>query len=378
MKTEIRVITDYQEFCGLKDEWNRLLDANFSSGVWQRHEWYDCWWRAFGGGAQMFIVTMRDGIELSAVMPFMIVPMRIKGLKQRVLRFIENGITPRSSFLMPEVSAERLALVWSEIFRCSSQWDLAILANIEQGNLGYDEWRGYLKENAVRQVELPERTSPYLTLSDGWEAIWNGFGRNLRRNLNRARARLAKDGSYELVECVSPQEVLGALGYCYEISKLSWKGQRGIDMAGNDRRTRFYDLITEAATANGWINIWLLKFRDRTIAFEYAFEKNGHVLPVAADYDPEFKQYSPGTVLRSLVLERLCSRNMTTYDFGGTVYDYKLFWTKRLRPHSQFWVFHSGLKSRLFYLIKAKLLPALERRKKPTPATEQMEANGEE
>lgn len=378
MTAEIKIISDYREFRALSSEWNRLLEQCPSPGVWQRHEWYDCWWQAFGANAQMFVVTLTNEGRFEAILPLMIVPMRIKGVRQRTLRFIENGITPRSSFLNPENSATNLAILWEEVFKHSSRWDLAVLANFEQGNTGYDEWLSLLRERNTRFVELPERISPYLNLTVGWEAVLGGFGRNLRRNLNRAKTRLSKEASFELVECVSSGDVRAALQHCYDISKVSWKGQQGADMGGSEQRTQFYDLITEAAIANGWINIWLLKIGERYAAFEYAFESNGYVLPIAADYDPEFRQSSPGTVLRSLVLERLCQRGMSTYDFAGTIYDYKLFWTKKLRPHSQFWIFHSGLKSRLLYQLKSRVFPALERMKAKKAPQEEAEANGDE
>lgn len=378
MGTEIRIVTDYQGFLALKDDWNRLVAANFSSGVWMRHEWYDCWWQAFGAGAELFVVTMSERGQLTAILPLMIMRLRFKGLRQRTLMFIANGITPRSSFIIPGITRESLQAVWDEVFAQAGKWDLAVLSNFEQGNGGFTQWREYLATNSVRHVELPERISPYLTLREGWESVQAGFGRNLRRNLNRAKTRMAKEAPYELIESTASGDVRGALARCYEISKVSWKGQQGVDMGGSEQRVKFYDLITEEAIKNGWINIWQLQFGERVIAFEYAFAHEGYVLPIAADYDPQYRQYSPGTVLRSLILERLCARGIDTYDFAGTVYDYKLYWTKSVRPHSQFWIFHSGLKSRLLYLIKAKLLPALKRDDKKRPAEAEVNPDGEE
>ncbi len=378
MTAEINIISEYQKFRDLQSEWNQLLAKCSTNGVWQRHEWYDCWWQAFGANAKMFVVTLTANGRLEALLPLMIVPMRIKGVRQRTLRFIENGITPRSDFLILENSNANLALLWEEVFKHSSQWDLAILANFEQGTTLYGSWVSLLRQRNTRFVELAERISPFLDLTVGWEAVQGGFGKNLRRNLNRAKTRMSKETPFELIECVSSGDVRTALQHCYEISKVSWKGQQGVDMGGSEQRTKFYDLITEAAIANGWINIWLLKIGDRYAAFEYAFESNGYVLPVAADYDPEFRQSSPGTILRSLVLERLCQRGMNTYDFAGTIYDYKLFWTKKLRPHSQFWIFHSGFKSRLLYQLKSRVFPALERMKARKIPKDEAEADGDE
>lgn len=359
----IKIISEYIEFVSLKDEWNRLHALTGSKLLWLKHEWLDCWWQSFGSHAQLFVIADFGTSGLDAAVPLLIRPMKIKGFRQRVLRFIENGITPRSNFLFTEPSRERIAALWNKALESSGQWDLAILANIETGTKEYQAWSEYLVKSESRFVEIPERQSPYIDLSGGWDNVWNSFGKNLRRNLNRAKTRLSSEGEFHLIEFDSAVSIRPALEKCFEISRLSWKGEQGVDMAGSQQRRKFYDLITEEAIRDGWLRIWMLKLNDRYIAFEYALVNDGYVLPIAADYDPELKQCSPGAVLRSLILERLTSQSLDSYDFGGTLYDYKLYWTKQVRPHSQFWVFHSGIKSRMLYQMKARLLPAIERLK---------------
>jgi CelD/BcsL family acetyltransferase involved in cellulose biosynthesis len=378
LMSDIKIITDYQEFRALKDEWNRLLEDNYSKGVWLRHEWYDCWWQAFGEGAKLFVVVIYENGRLTGVIPLMIVRMRIKGMRQRVLQFMENGITPRSGFIIPGMSVEKLKVLLDEIFRRTTSWDLAILNNIAHDDPSYRCAKDSFDRCRVRYVENPQRLSPYIQLSAGWEAVRASFGKRLKRNLSNMTNRLSREGEFALVTFSDASDLPKALSICEEISKRSWKGEAGKDMSGNDSRAKFYRLITAAAMENGWATIWFLKLNDKLIAFEYGLAVDDYLLLLAIDYDLEFRQFSPGTVLRSLVLEQLIGRGITTYDFAGTVYDYKLYWTKTLRPHSQFWVFHSGIKSRILFVVKGKILPAIERMKARSRVTEQTEIPGED
>ncbi|MGB5137903.1 MAG: GNAT family N-acetyltransferase [Candidatus Zixiibacteriota bacterium] len=378
MTTSLTIIRDYRQFRTLKDDWNRLVERNYSSGVWLRHEWYDCWWQAFGGNAQMFVVTMSDNEQLAAVLPLLIIPMSIKGSRQRVLRFMENGITPRSNFIIPDITGAKLKAIWTEIFAHSAEWDLAILANIEQGNVGYEQWREYLDANQVRHVELPERVSPFIRIDTDIATVRAGFGKRLKRNLSNVRNRLERSGGFSLVCCSTPDEVQIGLKEAFEVSANSWKGRLGKNIGGNKEREFFYRSIAMALVQQGRVRIWLLRHKERTIAYEYTLHDRDHVLLLAIDYNLEFAAFSPGSVLRNLVLEQLAGRQFRIYDFSGTNYDYKLHWTRSVRPHSQFWIFHSGLKSRLLYLIKAKVLPAFERAAAKTPPPQDSEADGEE
>jgi CelD/BcsL family acetyltransferase involved in cellulose biosynthesis len=377
MAYRVDIIRSRSEFLAIRGEWNSLLEDNFSKSVWLRHEWYDCWWQAFGEGAELFVVVMYENDRLVAAIPLMIVPMRIKGFRQRVLQFMENGITPRSSFIIPGISVEKLKVLLDEILRRATSWDLAILNNIAHDDPGYRCAKDSFDRYGVRYLESPQRVSPYIQLSAGWEAVRAGFGKRLKRNLSNMTNRLSREGEFSLVTFSDASDLPRALSICEEISRRSWKGEIGKDISGTANRAKFYRLITAAATDHGWATIWFLKLNDKFIAFEYGLAVDDHLLLLAIDYDLEFRQFSPGTVLRSLVLEQLIKRGMTTYDFAGTVYDYKLYWTKQLRLHSQFWVFHSGMKSRMLYLIKAKLLPAIERLKSKSQVTEQAEIHGE-
>jgi CelD/BcsL family acetyltransferase involved in cellulose biosynthesis len=376
--SDVKIISDYQEFRALKDAWNGLLQGDYSKAIWLRHEWYDCWWQAFGKGAKLSVVVMYENDRLAAAIPLMIVPMRIKGFRQRVLQFMENGITPRSSFIIPGMSVEKLKVLLDEILRRTTSWDLAILNNIAHDDPGYRCAKDSFDHYGVRYVACPQRVSPYIQLSDGWEAVKAGFGKRLKRNLSNMRNRLSREGEFSLVTFSDASDLPRALSMCEEISRRSWKGEIGKDMSGTVSRARFYRLITAAAMENGWATIWFLKLNDRLIAFEYGLAVDDHLLLLAVDYDLEFRQFSPGTVLRSLVLEQLIKRGMTTYDFAGTVYDYKLYWTRQSRLHSQFWVFHSGMKSRMLYWIKTRLIPTIARLKSKPQVTEQAEIHGED
>lgn len=359
------IIRDYSEFLAIKNNWNDLLEQNFVATVWMRHEWIDSWWQAFGGDMSLFIPTLKRDGKIIGIIPMMIEITRIKGVRLRVLKFIENGITPRSNIIMPGIGVPEVSIIWKKLEECSDEWDVAFLENLAQDNPGYKCFLRFLTESGTRFVESPDRISPYIQLQNGWEQCHRNFGKRLRRNISNARNRLKQQGEFSLVECKTPAEVNKALEICYGISRRSWKGELGKDIGGRTDRKTFYDKITETGIRNGWVTIWLLRLNEEFIAFEYTLQLGSEMLLLAVDYDQAHNHFSPGTVLRSLVLERIAARNaVSTYDLAGTNYDYKLHWTKSIRPHSQFWVFNDRIKSRLLYFIKAKIL---ERFKKAPP-----------
>lgn len=364
------IIRSYDEFCALKETWNALLDRNFTTGVWMRHEWIDSWWQAFGTHSSLFIPMLRLKGEIIGILPLMIESTKLKGIRQRMLKFIENGITPRTNFIMPEITLQHVAMMWQEVHRCSSEWDLAFLDNLASDNPGYEIFKRYLVANDIRFVESPARMSPYLEIGEGWDACYRAFGKRLKRNLANAKNRLKQLGEFKAIEMKSPSEIREALEICYAISRKSWKGELDKDIGGNPSRKAFYDQITEMGIRHGWASIWLLKLNEEYIAFEYVIQLGEHLLLLAIDYDQAYSRSSPGAVLRSLDLEQLAARDIRIYDFAGTNYDYKLHWTKTVRPHSQFWIFNDRIKSRLLYFVKAQVLPRLDKTSSPVTEAE--------
>ncbi len=358
-----KLIEDAASFLALAPEWNAMAARRTEPGAWYRFDWFRCWWDAFGKTADLkLICSYRDG-RLTAVAPLMLVRMRLKGFNFRVLKFIENGITPRSEFIGEALGTDEVAAVWRAALEFAPQWDFMLLNNVAHTGPTIQLLRDHLARNRIRHVELDDRFSPYIRLDNGREAVRSGMGKRLKRNLSNARNRLERAGGFTVETCAVPDEIARGLEQAIAISRKSWKGRLGKDMGGTRQRLEFYSQIAQAFMHDGRVRIWLLRHRDQAIAFEYALIDRGHLLLLAIDYDQDFAEFSPGTLLRSLVLEQLVDTGLSYYDFSGTNYDYKLHWTRNVRPHSQFWIFHDGLKSRLLYFMKSRILPALEKRK---------------
>ena len=49
----IEWVTDRERFAALHEAWEGLAEGQASPFV--THTWFDCWWRAFGGGSRLRI-----------------------------------------------------------------------------------------------------------------------------------------------------------------------------------------------------------------------------------------------------------------------------------------------------------------------------------
>jgi len=352
----VQVIEDYTTFEQIKEMWNDLLEDELVESLWLRHEWFDCWWQAFGTSKRMYISILNQNNRPVMILPLMIEKTRLKFINAHALRFIENGITPRCNFIAAELQPDYFRQLWQTLEKKAGDWDLAILENIPTDSPGYKLFKSFLQDEGVSFLEEPARMSPYIDLEAGWEDYLQRLGRDMRRNIKRARNRISEEGEFSVVEINDPNKISKYIEICFDISKRSWKGSQGKDLGGKSDRQEFYQKFSVIASQQGWLSIWLLKVAKKYIAFELHLGCGNEVLPVAADFDLTYKSSSPGVALRSLILERLASRGLRRYDFGGTVYAYKMQWTKQVKPHARFWIFNRRLTSRLLCIIKTHIL----------------------
>ena len=89
---EVDVVTSEQAFNSLEYEWEILVDKSGGT-VFQSFYWLFPWWKSYGAGAQLFILTVRKNDRLIGVAPFYLDILKIAGLPvTRYLRFIGSNV----------------------------------------------------------------------------------------------------------------------------------------------------------------------------------------------------------------------------------------------------------------------------------------------
>ncbi len=353
---QIEIVTTVARFAELGPQWDQALTENELESTWMSHAWLNCWWRAFGSGGKLLVPVLWNADQITLAVPLMLEKRALKGVSVKALGFIQNGLTPRSSLIGTKPSSAAVVKLLEELCRRDRLWRVAVLENLIEDSQANELIQAAARELGLGLLQEPARISPFIELPDGYDSWFSSLGRDMRRNIRRARTRLAELGKLEAVCCDSSENWQEDLESCFTISARSWKGPTGKNLGGRADRRQFITEFTEEAAKRGWASIWLLKLDGKAIAFELHLRRGDVVLPLAADFDQEYREHSPGVALRSHILEELAAAGVTRYDFGGTVYGYKMQWTKLTQPHVNLWLFNRRPLSRLLGWTKKRLL----------------------
>ena len=359
---EIKIINSFDDFLELSDSWDELVRATELDHVFMRHLWFKCYIECYQIKEKLSIVTLWRDDKLCAIAPLMRSRSKRKGIVFKTLKFISSGISPRCNFIAK--SKEDLFALLDECLKIDG-WDLMTLDNLELEINQTKLLREYLDRHRDYMTNLePGFQSPYLITDGSWDDYLESLSRNRRRYLkNRLSKRMERAESFYLHKASADDNMEELYDWMLKISDTSWKHDNGSAIRQVPPVARFYRQFTEIALKQDLISLWFLDINGVKVAFDYYLKDAGRLSGIRSDFDKSFGDFYPGDYIKLEFLQRMfADPDMHEFDFGGTVYDYKLRWTNDIRKHINLIIGNKNFKGRglLFAMnyikpIKSKL-----------------------
>jgi CelD/BcsL family acetyltransferase involved in cellulose biosynthesis len=308
----------HQRIEPLVGEWELLArQANASPFLWPG--WVEAWWHAFGAG-QLQILTAHQHGRLVGVLPLH----RLGG----ALSSTTNAHTPLFGFLAAnEGAAEKLvqALFSQKPCRINLSFLLPDDTGVSLARAAAD---------AERYRVLPEsiRGLPYVAI-DGtsWDEYEKGLSKRHRGDVHRQRRRLEKQGHLTLDVRDGTEGLDELLEEGFGVEGSGWKDAEGTSIRAHPATLRFYTEVARWASERGWLRLGFLRLDGRTLAFDYLLELNRTYYGLKTGYDPAYGRFSPGKVLRYLMIARAFSQGLAAYELLGEFDPHKQKWTNACR-----------------------------------------------
>ena len=147
----------------------------------------------------------------------------------------------------------------------------------------------------------------------------------------------------------------------YELEASGWKGEAQSAIKADAKTRQFYDEIANSAEWFGYLSMYFLELNEQLLAAHLGLcYRDVYYSPKLA-YDETFKQFAPGHLIISSILEDCAARGVHLYDITGPDDEWKLRWTDSLRPRSRFLVFQNGLAGKLAHTMRFRIRPWAKR-----------------
>lgn len=318
------------------DELVRARDLPFVSGAL----WMRCFWDAFGDGGQgpVLLSAFQDG-RLVAVLPLW-----QAGRLLRSWSPVSNFHSPALVFASEQPPAGAAAGFLDRLLASGNVVDAGRTQPAA-------EFRAALLEAARSRrlpvVESAVESDAIIELRGPWEAFRRSLSQNLETTTSRHHRQLQKLGELVFEEITGGDRLAPVLQECFRLEAAGWKANQGSPILSRQDTLRFYTDLAHRGANAGALAVYALRLDGKLIAFEYCLRAGQRIDMLKISYAPELARYSPGNVLRYLILKTEVERGRIAIYHMGRSSDWKLRWANRVDPIVRLRIYGPGARARL-------------------------------
>jgi len=238
-----------------------------------------------------------------------------------------------------------------------NSWDLLEFRNVVNGST-IDLLSAEARANGFHAIPVPERSNPYVPVPrDSGLLRHLPLNARLRTKLRQARRQLADQAPLRLLRSDTADRT--ALERFYELERSGWKGEERSAIACTPETRQFYDEIAESASRFGYFSLYLLEWKRELLAAHFSLNYGKRCYSPKVAYNEKFKQFAPGHLLVSEILQDCSTRGTEYYDITGPDDDWKMKWTANTQSVYHHLIFGSSTFAHLAFAARFRIRPAI-------------------
>lgn len=361
---QLRVLQTVEGFSQVAAQWDELLQSLDPVPLPMTSAWLGAWWRAFGQpkGMEMEFRCVFHGSQLVGIAPFVRFRQVHRGIKVTLLKLAANGHSPFSSVVVsPKLSGADRAAAFGLLTKVAPN-EIGLFFKVDRDSALTEYLLDGDSEFAGRVGRKPSIRTPVVKIEQSWDDFYRARPRSLKKSLNHKLNRFKRQGGFTVgMEKLEPTNER-LFDDMVTVSARSWKSSINNDLQSNANSRQFLRGLIAALGPSGCMNVWMVRDQGRPVAFELHILFDGLVYPIRADYDDEYKAYSPGSVLEYSALKALFeSGTCRQYYTCADDYWYLGNWTSDYKDFCTIEVFGSSAKMRMLYLLEYRIIPRVKR-----------------
>lgn len=335
---ELKVIHTTDELELLRQGWERLT-AEGEFTIYQSYQWNKTWWKHFGEGKKLHVVTIFDAREsLIGIAPFFQDTITMGGkVLFSALRLLGSTVSvPAGNNLLGlHPYSDYLDLILKPGFEAITTG--ALIHYLEQNKTFYDEiildeipshssiWKhfvpGMQKKGFGCAVEKSS-VCPLIELGGSWEDYQNSLSKKQRYNNNKALRQINNNSAkgFFIKEVIEPDELFSVYNLMVVMHQKRWNALGFPGAFAEKRMYYFMKDVIKGFSTKGWITLRTAESvmeKGKIVAVDLIFEykTRAYLVHRALDQESDYSKYGPGNVLLSLAIKKATEKHMDVLDF---------------------------------------------------------------
>jgi CelD/BcsL family acetyltransferase involved in cellulose biosynthesis/peptidoglycan/xylan/chitin deacetylase (PgdA/CDA1 family) len=324
----VRLHERWEDIQELSAAWNALLAQSASDTLFLTWEWTEAWWKNYGAGRSLFVLSAWNGDTLEGLAPLYLDPQSHWGRRWNCLRLIGDGsgdsdyldcVARRGS--EPEVMAAFVEFLEEH----RSRWDFLEFHGTPETSPCLAALRNASREKSwkLSSEPIPCATLP---LPHDWNAYLKQLKPRFRTKVRSVLAYFDEQLAAAPVACQDAAEAGRWLPILFDLHTRRWQTKNQPGVFHSEEKQGFYRDISRATLERGWLAFHRLDWGERPLALQYGFHYGNRFFLLQEGYDPDFAALRPGLALRGWLLRHWIESGLAEYDFLAGVSSYKLDW----------------------------------------------------
>jgi CelD/BcsL family acetyltransferase involved in cellulose biosynthesis len=339
--TRVRTIriANWNEVSDLEAAWTALLNRVPGHSVFQTFAWNVCWWNAFRGSHELFVILAYAGSGLVGIAPMMITQEKGPFVRvRRQVRFIgsTNHASDYCDFITDPDVPHALHALLDEMSVSSGGFHRVDLSHFPSHSPNRARVVEYFRSQNARFTIEFQAEAPVRILGDNQADLKVANKKSLRKNTNF----FTKSGKLHFQQCRSEGEIQECLDFFFEQHK-SRRGSRS--QFFDPAQQVFYRELVRRAFRHGWLRFDVVLFNGVPLAFHFGFEHLRRLILYKTTFDVQFAPRSPGEVLIKFLLNDAIRKGLQEFDFTVGSEAYKHRFANRIRCNERIIAFRSAI-----------------------------------
>jgi CelD/BcsL family acetyltransferase involved in cellulose biosynthesis len=303
----------------LADEWRGLLQTAIHNSIFATPEWAETWWRSFGDGRELCLLTLREGNELVGIVPLFIE----RDGQRRLVRFLGGVDVTDYEDIIARPGTE--GDVWQQALEYLDGHHLELdLHNVPGQSATVAFFRQLSRDDryvvAVQEEDVCPTIDP---LPADWESYLEALPRKERHELRRKLRRLMGDPDLDAQLCWQQPDLRKAMDDFVRLHRLSSPDKSEFM---TPRMVGFFNGVAQMCREHGWLCLGFLTIDNTPVSAIMAFDYGDTFYLYNSGYDPAYDELSVGLLLKAQSIEHAIVLGKKRYDFlqGSERYKYDL------------------------------------------------------
>jgi CelD/BcsL family acetyltransferase involved in cellulose biosynthesis len=360
---KVKELNSFNELENFRDSWNNILQKSKDNDIFSTWEWISCWWKHFGEGRCLRVLIAQEKDRILGIAPLMFSKYNFLYLgKLGKIEFVGSPQSDYNNFILLMKEEECMKLFFNHLIKCSD-WDYLELRDIREGTLSERLSTRMCNNESLRLENRVTSLCPYIELPSSIEAFTRKLSRNLKKNLRKRMRKLCERYQVKVKTHEDFDSVEEAMNIFFNLHQKRWlsKSERGV-FALKILRDFHLDVAKNFAE-RGWLSLHFLTVNDEPISSIYSFDYGQKKYGYLTGFDPEFRLYGVGSLLRMYVIEKSIQEGLKEYDLTRGSEHYKADWATGIRKNFEVRLIRKGLVAKMYsWTTRTKLSNILGRR----------------